>query len=181
MNFNFKEAWNNKMSYSELEEPIQNMLSSKLLQGILALVASILVQFLPMIKGMNLNIRLVIIAMALIYDGLCARYWYIFTVGFDKLLIATGTFTESNLKEDPDTAYQEKAQKKKTQKISVIVNGKKIIVTLPKHDFTMRKGDIVRIYSMPNDVKQNDNGVITVSPALIVYTIESASSNDFDE
>lgn len=170
----FKTIFPVNKTYDELEEPVRDLLNKKLIIGIFLSVLAVVICF---IKSLNF-IRLPFLFATVAYVFTCIYTWYLFIT--DSVCSLEAIYEGTNLKEATND-FEEKRNKRKTQKIYVTKDNVRVAVVLHKHENEFSKGDLIKLYTVPNNIVDKANGTVEVTNTLCIFIVKSADNKENED
>ncbi len=161
-------------SYEELESPVQSMLTSKFLLGIICVAVMIGIIFLKI----DTKFKLLGEGLIFVYILTLLHSWWLFIT--DSVCSLEATYIGiSEIDESTNPVIKASSGIRhhfSPRKIYLTKDNVKYEVCVRTYDASISKGDTVKFYTTPDNVYEKTNGIIRVNSALCLFVTKSAQT-----
>lgn len=167
----FKRLFPKNKTFEELEAPIQNLLTTKFFLGIIVIIAMIALLFLKW----DWHIVALGEALLFVYGLTLLHVWWLFIT--DSVCSLEATYlNKAEIDESNNTLIKASAKARHhfvSRKVYLLKDDVKYEVCVKTYDDSITKGDVVKIYTTPNNVIEKSNGIVRVNSILALFVVKA--------
>ncbi|MBR5355963.1 MAG: hypothetical protein IK121_03475 [Lachnospiraceae bacterium] len=165
-------------SFDELEAPIQNLLNQKVFLGFLTVIGMVAILFIKI----DWHFKILGEGLLFVFGLTLVHVWWLFIT--DSVCSLEATYLgKSEIDENPNAFIKVSSKLRHrvvSRKVYLLKDNVKYEVCVKAYDDSISKGDMVKIYTTPENVTEKPNGVVRVDSVLSLFVTKGKPLDEND-